>query len=465
MTAQYISLKEIHTQLRNNSTSAYDLMLQCANNYNKNETKTKAYKTWNGDAAINQAKFIDNLIASKVDTGPLMGIPTSVKDLFGVPGLPIFAGTSEQFPEQYQNAGPIVQSLLQQGALITGKTHTVELAFGGIGSNDHWGTPVNPWDSKNHRVPGGSSSGAGVSLNQGSALLALGTDTAGSVRIPASFTGTVGLKTTQGLWPNNGAVPLSSTLDTAGILTRSVEDAVFAFHAINNAINTQNTCQPTVASLKNIKVGIPQDFFWDNVDSSIIQITQDALNQIKSLGANLIDTTLPNCDSVYEIFQQGGLGAPELSAFLNINMPEKLAKLGSLIQFRIQNAQSMSCVDYINRKHIISTASAHAAQYLEDFDVLVSPTVATTAPLVDEIKDIDSYRQANILSLRNTSIANLMGLCAISMPIGKDKHGIPVGLQLMAAPNCEPKLLAIANLIEQHIGKPYEILGTPDLLV
>lgn len=464
MMTEYIPLKEIHKSLRDSSISATDLMQTCSENYSKHEPKTNAYKTWDGDRALNQAKLIDSLFKSKVDMGPLMGIPTSAKDLFGVPGLPIFAGSSQPLDEKWQNAGEVIGSLLRQGSIITGKTHTVEFAFGGIGTNDHWGAPVNPWDSNNHRVPGGSSSGAGVSLIQGSALLALGTDTAGSVRIPASFTGTVGLKTTQDRWPNNGAIPLSSTLDTAGILTRSVEDAVFAFHAIDNAITGKNNKPIEIQSLQGIKVGVPQNFFWDGVDDSIVKVTQDAINQIKNLGVNLIDTVLPGCDPVYEIFQQGGLGAPELSAFLNINMPEKIEQLGPMVQIRVQGAQDVNCIDYLTRKHTIATACVNAADYLNNFDVIISPTIATTAPLVSDLKDINNYRKANMLALRNTSIGNLMGMCAISIPIGKDNYGIPVGLQLMSGPNTESKLLAIASLIEQHIGKPHEILGKAPLI-
>jgi aspartyl-tRNA(Asn)/glutamyl-tRNA(Gln) amidotransferase subunit A len=139
-----------------------------------------------------------------------MGIPISVKDLFGVPGLPTCAGTNAAFPREWEAAGPVVGAVLSQLGIVTGKTHTVEFAFGGLGTNPHWGTPVNPWSSPDEpRAPGGSSAGAGVSLAQGSALLALGTDTAGSVRIPASFTGQTALKTTHGRWSLEGIVPLS----------------------------------------------------------------------------------------------------------------------------------------------------------------------------------------------------------------------------------------------------------------
>ena len=152
--------------------------------------------------------------------------------------MEIYAGSSRLMPDALQREGPLVENLRQQRAVFTGKTHTVEFAFSGLGLNSHWGTPRNPWDTAVHRVPGGSSSGAGVSLIEGSAILAFGSDTAGSVRIPASLTGTVGLKTTHGRWPLAGIVPLSPTLDTAGLLARTADDMLFAFAAIDPKSST-----------------------------------------------------------------------------------------------------------------------------------------------------------------------------------------------------------------------------------
>jgi len=211
-----------------------DLVDLALDAHDRHGARLNAYKTWDGPRVREQAEALHRMIATGVDLGPMMGIPVSVKDLYGVPGLPVFAGTSEALPGRWSRSGPVVSRLLAQMALVTGKTHTVEFAFGGIGINNHWGTPLNPWSRDDElRVPGGSSSGAGVSLLEGSAMLALGTDTAGSVRVPASFTGMVGLKTTFGRWSNDGIVPLSSSLDTPGILALSVLDVAYAFAAID----------------------------------------------------------------------------------------------------------------------------------------------------------------------------------------------------------------------------------------
>lgn len=465
MQTQELSLSLIHQGLRNKTLSAEALMHACADNYAKYEPQLHAYKTWNGPVALDQARASDTLLGSGIDLGPLMGIPVSVKDLFAVPGMPTFAGTSERLPARWEQPGDVIQTLLRQLALITGKTHTVEFAFGGIGMNTHWGTPVNPWDASDARIPGGSSSGAGVSLSQGSAMLALGTDTAGSVRIPASLTGNVALKLTQERWPGTGIVPLSSTLDTPGILTRSVEDAIFAFDAIESMLSGKSVRIPTLESLHHIRIGVPDNFFWSDVEPEIIEAVEACIKKLETYGAIVRRVTLPGCDEVYEMFQAGGLGASELSAFLHATMPEKIEKLDPMVQIRIEGADAISSVDYLRRCHLVRQASQTAAEFFSDVDVLVTPTLATSAPKIADLQNTDAYRHANMMVLRNPSIANLMGLCGLTMPIAKDRHGIPVGLQLMGGPNDEERLLAISAFIEQKLGKPSDVLGTPPLII
>lgn len=464
MRIEQLSLRDIHRQLRTRELSSHALMRACAENYSRHEPATHAYKTWNGEGALNNALAADTLMLSGIDLGPLMGIPVSVKDLYAVPGLPTYAGSSEKLSAAWEQPGDVVQALLRQLTLITGKTHTVEFAFGGIGINAHWGTPCNPWDANDHRVPGGSSSGAGVSLSQGSALLALGTDTAGSVRIPASMTGNVGLKTTQGRWSNTGIVPLSSTLDTAGVLARSVDDAAFGYSAIESMLTGQATQIRTLDSLQGMTFGVPDHFFWDDADPSIASEVESAIRKVESLGGRVRTVQLPNCELVYEIFQAGGLGASELSAFLLINMPEKIARLDPVVKMRVEGAESISSVEYLRRCAMLTQASLEAARFFEDVDAVLTPTIAISPPKVATLLDPAAYRQANMAALRNASIANLMGLCALSMPIGQDSQHMPVGLQLMCGPKQENKLLEISTLLEKKLGKPFDVLGTPPVL-
>ena len=305
-----------------------------------------AYRTWAGDRALDQAAALDTLVASGIDLGPLMGIPVSVKDLFGVPGLPTYAGTNAAFSREWQAAGPVVGAVLSQLGIVTGKTHTVEFAFGGLGTNPHSGTPVNPWSSPDEpRAPGGSSAGAGVSLAQGSALLALGTDTAGSVRIPASFTGQTALKTTHGRWSLEGIVPLSPSLDTPGLLARSVADLAYAFVAID----PESGPEIVPAELAGLRIGVIRNTVWEGIEPSIADNTLRALRQIEQAGARTSDVTLACVDEALAIFRAGGLAAAELRAFLDRNFPERIAALDPAVMARVEAADQITASDYLQR--------------------------------------------------------------------------------------------------------------------
>lgn len=456
-------LRHIYDQLRAGKIRATDLVQSCVAAYDATESQLQAYKTWNGESALQQAQAIDTLLGAGLDLGPLMGIPVSAKDLFAVPGMPTFAGSTQALPG-WDQPGPVVQSVQSQLGVITGKTHTVEFAFGGIGINPHWGTPRNPWDTNVHRIPGGSSSGAGVSLVQGTALLALGTDTAGSVRIPASFTGTTALKTTQGRWSGEGVVPLSSSLDTPGLLARTIADLAFGFEALDPILTGEVESCGAVHSLKGIRIGIPENFFWEGCDPSIVACVQDAIRRLEAAGAEVSKMTMHGCDTVYEIFKTGGLGAPELSEFLASVHPEQISQLDPIVRMRVEAAETMSANEYLRRVRVLKQASTDAVNIFDEFDVLLTPTVAISPPAVETLADPEAYRHANMMVLRNPSIANLMGLCAVSMPVGKDDQNMPVGLQLMAGPWQESRLLAIAGRIEHELGQAQDILGTPQTL-
>ncbi|MFT0545159.1 amidase [Allopusillimonas ginsengisoli] len=457
------SLKDISVGLRSGELTAESLVQSCMANYERLEPALHAYKSWDGESALKNARAADTLLASSIDLGPLMGIPVSVKDLYGVPGFRTFAGSPEALPKSWEMPGPVIQSALRQLALVMGKSHTVEFAFGGIGINAHWGTPVNPWAVGEPRIPGGSSSGAGVSLAQGSALLAFGTDTAGSVRIPASLTGTVGFKPTWGRWPGAGIVPLSSSLDTPGLLARSVEDVEFAFSAIDAMLTGKQVESLSLPSMSSLRIGVPDHFFWDDADPAIVREVEAAIAKLESAGAKVSRITLPRCDEVYGIFGRGGLAASELCAFLADSMPEKLEQLDPVVRMRVEAAESVSSVEYLRRRTALHDAAREAAALFTEVDVIATPTVAISPPRISELADGAAYRHANMMTLRNTSIANLMGLCAISMPVGKDGLGMPIGMQLMGGPHQDAKLLAISILLENKLGKPVEVLGTPAL--
>lgn len=421
-----------------------------------------AYRHLNDDFAIDRACAADAALQAGEDLGPLMGMPISAKDLFGVPGFPVHAGSPKALPAEFTEPGPVVSSLLDQNAVITGKTHTVEFAFGGIGTNPHLPTPKNPWDAGQHRVPGGSSSGAGVSLCEGSAVLALGTDTAGSVRIPAAWTGKVGLKTTAKRWSLDGIVPLSSTLDTPGLLANCVDDALVAFRVIDPGRGGATLDVDVDASL--LKLGRCDRLFWDDLSPGVGEAVEGALAELTAAGASLNSVDLPEVEPTYDLFKQGGPVSIELHAFLSTRLPEWFDTLDPNVRARVGDAADLSQDEYQSRLASMAAWGASAADKLAAVDVLVAPTVANTPPTMEEVSTSEGYGPRNLLALRNTSIANYLGLCAITVPVGLDAAGMPVGLMLMAQGGHDEQLLAIAAAAELVLGTGRQRLGTPPRL-
>lgn len=420
-----------------------------------------AYRHTDDDLVRSQALEADESLARGNDRGLLMGLPISAKDLYGVPGFPVHAGSPKELPAEFREAGPVIQSLQRHLAVITGKTHTVEFAFGGLGTNPHLPTPKNPWDAEHHRVPGGSSSGAGVSLCEGSAVLALGTDTAGSVRIPAAMTGKVGLKTTAGRWSLEGIVPLSPTLDTPGVLANCVDDAMVAFAAIDPSYTSVDQLESLFgpAAISDLTLGRGDRLFFDDLSAGVGEAVEDALDELANAGANVQKIEVPEVDLSYALFRQGGPVSFELHAFLSTRLPEWFDTLDPNVASRVGDAGEMADTEYQQRLADMASWSASIDQRLAEVDVLVAPTVAVTPPTVEEVATSEEYGPRNLLALRNTSIANYLGLCAITLPVGLDDAGMPVGLMLMARGGTEERLLGIARQVERVLGTGHDRLG------
>jgi aspartyl-tRNA(Asn)/glutamyl-tRNA(Gln) amidotransferase subunit A len=412
----------------------------------RHDPSLNAYKTWSPELALRQADAADAAFAAGNRLGALQGIPVSVKDLYGVEGLPVFAGSPRELPARWRREGPLVRLLRNQVAVIMGKTHTVEFAFGGLGLNAHWSAPWNPQDRKVHRTPGGSSSGAGVSLGEGSALIALGTDTAGSVRIPASMTGNAGIKTTKGRWSTDGVVPLSPTFDTTGLLARGAADLAFAFRHLDGA------AVPALADLTGIRLGRAERYFWEDTSPGVSERVDDALSFAAADGARVADATLPALKELFELYHKGGIVSAELYAFLSAELPDWLEILDPRVRRRMDAGKELPAWDFLQRQARYAALAADAANALAEVDALVSPTVAITPPPVADVADDDAYIRANLLALRNTCPASFLGLCAVTIPAGRDAAGMPVGLQLVGAPGSETRLLAIAVRLEQLLA-------------
>ena len=422
---------------------------------NRNEA-LGAYKLWMPGRAARAADLADAAFAQGLDFGPLHGLPVSVKDLFGLAGTPTHAGAPRPLPARWEAEGPVVAAVRRGLAVITGKTHTVEFAFGGVGSNPHWGTPRNPWGGQAHRVPGGSSAGAGVSLLEGTAVAALGSDTAGSVRVPASFTGTVGVKTSYGRWALEGIVPLSPSLDTAGVLARSVADAALAFAALDPACRTP----PRPAEPAGLRLGLVEGFF-DDCGPGVAEAVRAALAELEGRGAEVRSFDLPEIAVAHEVFGQGGLAVPEFAAFIENELPAFKATLDPNVRSRFESFGAVTATDYLGRKMRLARAAAAANARLAGIDALVGPTTPIAAPLLQHAAEGEGYRRHNMAALRNTMPGNMLELCGLSIPAGLDGNGMPVGLQLLAGRGMDERLLSVGLAVEAVIGPASRRLGAP----
>ena len=454
-----LPLSEIANGLRSGKLSAVGLVEDCI--AKRNDT-LDAYKSWRPDVAMNMAALADQAFSDQKDLGALQGIPISLKDLYAVRDMEIYAGSPRLLPDALQREGPLVENLRQQRAVFTGKTHTVEFAFSGLGLNSHWGTPRNPWDNAVHRVPGGSSSGAGVSLIEGSAILAFGSDTAGSVRIPASLTGTVGLKTTHGRWPLAGIVPLSPTLATAGLLARTAADMLFAFAEIDPQIQRSYGAlldQANHLDAGEIVIATAEPKLWQDCGPGIAETVDTALSELSRHGVKIIDLPIPEVADAIELAHVGNVVAYELGEFLKSELPEWLGTLDPVVASRLKDGVAIPLEEYQRRRLLLEKLQRTAHSHFERCDVIASPTVAVTAPAVEEISAVSGHRPHNMAVLRNTCAGNSLGLCAITLPIGLDASGIPVGLQLMGENGQDEKLICIASYIERLIGNRAERVG------
>ena len=424
-----------------------------------------AYIAFDAGALRRQADAIDDAVSRSRDPGPLAGVTVSVKDLYAVDGYPLRAGTRRALPAWSE--GFLVTSLRRMGAMFTGKTHTVEFAFGGVGLNPNTGTPVNPWDPVEHRAPGGSSAGAGVSLWEGSARIALGTDTGGSIRIPASATGVVGFRPTTGRWPTTGVVPLSTSLDTVGMLAHTVEDLRYAFRAIDPAARPgdepDDPDDVVREGVSGLRVGVPASRMWADADSGIAAAVERALQELRAAGADVLELEAPELDEAGERYLSGPIVQPEFVEFLKRELPDWIPLLDPIIGTRLEAAAGVPALEYIaahqHRRGL--SARMHDRLAAERIDLLAAPTLPISPPSLSALARLDAYRKANRAMLSGTCAASMLDMCAISLPVGLDEEAMPVGLQLIGPARGDLALLDRAAAVEAVLGTNLDRLGRP----
>ena len=384
-------------------------------------------------------------------TGPLVGMQVSVKDLFDVAGQTTSAGSKvlAGAPAAASDC-PAVARLRAAGAVIAGRTNMVEFAFSAVGINPHYGTPVNPADTKVDRIPGGSSSGAAVSVATGAARVGLGSDTGGSIRIPAAFCGVVGFKSTARLVPTAGAVPLSTSLDTVCAVTRSVTDAV-TVHEVLAARSVKLANKP----LANCRFAVVRTAMQDDLDSTVASAFERALKLLRAAGAHIEEIALSEISELAHINATGGLSAAESYAWHRRLITEHQADYDPRVALRILRGANMTASDYIDLLAARADWIAKMEGRLQGFDAVLSPTVPMVAPPVSNLLNDDTeFFRVNNLLLRNTSLVNMLDGCGISLPCHTSGE-LPVGLMIWHAALQDDGVLdaalQIENLLKQSL--------------
>jgi aspartyl-tRNA(Asn)/glutamyl-tRNA(Gln) amidotransferase subunit A len=405
---------------------------------------TRTYR----ETALAEAKASDALRALGIVPSPLAGIPVSVKDLFDVAGDITRAGSKALADAAPAAAdAPVVRRLRQAGAIIVGRSNMVEFAFSGLGLNPHYGTPKNPWDRNTGRIPGGSSSGAAVSVTDGMAAMGLGTDTGGSVRIPAALCGLTGFKPTARRVPKDATFPLSTTLDSIGPIAPSV-----ACCALVDSILAGDAPQvPVALPLKGLRLGVVQDYVLDGLDRAVADAFGKALARLSQAGANLTDVRFDALRRLPQINQKGGLVVAEAHAIHRELIARRKADYDPRVASRILRGADINAADYIDLLSQRAAMIVESARLAAPYDALLMPTVSMVAPAIAPLEADDHlYGKTNIAILRNPSVVNFLDGCALTIPCHQPGQG-PVGLMVVGQSGEDRRLLAVGLALESAL--------------
>ena len=399
------------------------------------------------DAALAAADAMDHLRKANAAPSPYAGIPVSIKDLYDIKGQVTRAGSralEDSAPAEAD--APVVARLRQAGFIVIGRTNMTEFAYSGIGINPHFGTPKSAWNRHVGHVPGGSSSGAAVSIADQMAYGALGTDTGGSCRIPAAYNGIVGYKPTQRRVPLDGGVPLSFSLDSFGPLARSV-----ACCAVLDAVLADEAVQPLQPRpVKGMRLAVPTTIALDDLDEEVARTFERALQALSRHGALVERIEVPEFHDVGVMNGKGGFAAAESYAWHRYLLTSKGDVYDPRVRVRIQRGEGISAADYIDILNARRAFIARTEQRIAPYDALVLPTTANTPPVIADLADDQAFTTQNLRALRNCTLINMLDGCAISLPAHREGE-VPVGLMLAAAGGADRRIFELAAGMENII--------------
>ncbi|MDO6824906.1 amidase [Marinobacter sp. 1_MG-2023] len=438
------TLSSLLDGMHQNKWSSGQLLELCLNNIRQRDDPANQVYTARFDrTAKAEAAAIDALQQGGVPIGDLAGLPIALKVLLDVAGEVTHSG-SKWWVQRAQSDALVVSRLRRAGAVITGHTNMTEFAYSGLGLNPHYGTPDNPLAPG--RICGGSSSGAAAAVAQGMAVAAIGSDTGGSVRIPAAFCGLVGFKPSQQRIPREGVFRLSQSLDSIGPIARSVDccdrlDAVMAGERWQKRVPVD---------LRGRSFVVPANYMLDELSPGVAEAFARSLGKLRECGARIVEAPVPVLDTLPELLQGGGLTAVESYHVHRHWLQQHGEDYDPQIRRRMERGAGFSAADYLDLQQVRAERKAQAEEWLGAYDGLLAPTVAIEPPLLAELEDDADYARLNLLVLRNTTVANLLDLCAITLP--NYQHGdLPTGLMLVGRNGSDRSVLGIAQAMEKAL--------------
>jgi aspartyl-tRNA(Asn)/glutamyl-tRNA(Gln) amidotransferase subunit A len=439
-----LPLHALSARLKSRSISPVDIVATCLERIAKLDPKLHAFVEVYDKEARLAAEGADKAIRSGHAVGPLHGIPIALKDLIEMEGRVATGGTAVWRERRCTRTATLAQKLISAGMIVIGKTHTVEFAFGGWGTNQHLGAPWNPWDAKTHRTPGGSSSGSGVAVAARMVPCALGTDTGGSVRVPAAWCGITGLKTTIGRISTYGVLPLSPTLDTPGPMTRSVEDAALLLAVMQGAdLHDPRTLAlrdvdplPTLRrGVKGLRLARMAAAERTDVAPEMLAAYDLSVDRLASMGADIVDLTLPRSFRDYGA-ASGRIMSAEAYALLSRIVDNNDLPIDEAVRPRVRAGAAISSREYLEVLVERERLKAEFAAATEHVDALLAPVTMTPAIPLDTVDQ--STTPAFF-----TRWVNFLDLCALAVPNGLTPSGLPLSLQIVCRGGDEAMALRI----------------------
>ena len=441
-TAAAFTVSDLSSLLRRRRVSAVELAEHCLDRIERLQPRLNAFITVTRRLALSQARRADLEIRRGRYRGPLHGIPMSLKDLFWTRGTRTTGGSRVLARFVPSTHAAVVGRLLDAGAVLLGKTNLHEFAFGATNVNPHFGPVRNPWNPE--RMSGGSSGGSAAAVTCGLGVYSLGTDTGGSIRIPAAACGCVGFKPTHGLVSTDGVIPLSGTLDHVGPVCRSVRDVSIVLDCLVGESRRAGFARSLSPKLRGLRVGVPADYFFERLEPAVRARVVEAALELERAGARLRDVSVRGMSETAEL--AADITAAEALAY-HRRWFEKAPELyGPDLRTRMQEARGMTAVHYLAALERRRGYSARLESALSEVDILIAPSIPAVAPLLEatEVPFGRVRENVRLALLRLTRPANLAGLPAISVPCGFSPEGLPVGLQLVGRPSADQAVLNAA---------------------